>query len=73
MKVLERSTKLRGAIRALLFAVVTLGVGAVVIWGFVEGRKEAEQEADRERPVKSPQRISLEGEEPVITLDAATV
>jgi multidrug efflux pump subunit AcrA (membrane-fusion protein) len=47
----------------------TLGLGAVAIWGFIEGRAELAQETERERPVKAPQRISLEDGEPVITLD----
>ncbi len=59
----------QGAGPALL---ATFGLGAVAIWGFIEGRQELAKEAQRERPVKTPQRISIEAGEPVITLDAAT-
>jgi hypothetical protein len=67
----ELTTKLRRFWRGVLIALVTLGLGAIAIWGFIEGRAELAQETERERPVKPPQRISLEGGEPVITLDAA--
>jgi hypothetical protein len=71
MKKAESWPKLRGAVRAFLLVAITAGLGAVAIWGFVEGRQKLAQEAERERPVKAPQRISLECGEPVITLDAA--
>jgi hypothetical protein len=71
MKEAEGWPKLRGVVRALLLVAVTAGLGAVAIWGFVEGRRELAQEAERERPVKPPQRISIRGNEVVITLDAA--
>jgi hypothetical protein len=48
-----------------------IGGTTAAIWGFVEGRTELALEAERERPVKPPQRISLAAGEPVITLDAA--
>ena len=65
----RRSSGRQGAGPALL---ATFGLGAVAIWGFIEGRQELAKEAERERPVKTPQRISIEAGEPVITLDAAT-
>jgi hypothetical protein len=67
----EFATEPRRLARALLVAVAIFGFGALAIWGFIEGREELAREAERERPVKAPQRISLEGGEPVITLDAA--
>jgi hypothetical protein len=67
----EFATEPRRLTRALLVAVALFGFGALAIWGFIEGREELAREAERERPVKAPQRISLEGGEPVITLDAA--
>ncbi len=72
MEKLEFATKPRRLARALLIVVAILGLGALAIWGFIEGREELAREAERERPVKPPQRISLEGGEPVITLDAAS-
>jgi hypothetical protein len=67
----ERTTKLRHFGRVVPIVLATLGLGAVAIWGFLEGRDELAREAEREQPVKSPQRISMEGGETVITLDAA--
>lgn len=72
MEKLEFATKPRRLARALLIAVAIFGLGALAIWGFIEGREELAREAERERPVKPPQRISIEGGEPVITLDAAS-
>jgi hypothetical protein len=63
--------KLRRLVRAVLMVAVALGLGAAAIWGFVEGRQELAREAERERPVKPPQRISFERGEPTITLDAS--
>jgi hypothetical protein len=70
MKTIERSTKLRRLAGTLLLAVTIFGTAYLAIWGFFEGREELAREAERERPVKPPQRVSIEGGEPVITLDA---
>jgi hypothetical protein len=48
------------------------GLAAVTVWGFIESRAELAQEAEREQPIKPPQRVSLEKGQSVITLDAAT-
>ncbi len=71
MKNSERVAKLRHLVRVLLLVAVAIGLGAVAIGGFLQGREELAREAERERPIKAPQRISFEGE-PVITLDAAS-
>ena len=47
-------------------------VGALIVWGFLEGRGERAMEAERERPVNVPQRVSVVNGETVIALDAAT-
>ncbi len=60
------------ALRAIAAVVVVLGLGALVIWGFIEGRSEAALEAERERPVKAPLRVSTANGTPVVTLDADT-
>lgn len=62
--------KLRRLARAVLLLAFTFGLGITAIWGFIEGREELAQEAERERPVKPPSRISIEGGEMAITLDA---
>ncbi len=52
--------------------IIVAGALAVfgVIWGFIEGRSERLMEAERERPVKAAQRVSIANGEVVITLDA---
>jgi hypothetical protein len=71
MNKLQVTTRLRRLARVVLIAMTMFGIGAVAIWGFFEGREELAQEAERERPVKPPQRISIEAGETVTTLDAA--
>src|SRR5260370_42136182 len=62
----------RRYLRSLIAAVVVLGLGTLVVWGFIEGRGEANREAERERPIKAPLRVSMKNGAPVITLDAET-
>jgi len=52
--------------------VIIIGLAALVVWGFVEGRSEVEREAERERPVKEPLRISEKNGVQMITLDDHT-
>lgn len=60
----------RSLLLALGGAVLLCGLGALVIVGFVEGREEAAQEAEREEPIKPPLRVTLpERGQPIITLD----
>ena len=47
----------RGWMRRFLALVALIAVAALGVWGFVEGREEAEMEALRERPVDVPLRI----------------
>ncbi len=64
-----------GTGRLLWRLVVVLVVGGLsvgVTWGYLEGRNERALEAEREQPIKTPQRVSLVNGEPVITLDPAT-
>lgn len=65
-------TNTRGRIlRRFLAIVLVAGIGVGVIWGFMEGSAERAIEAERERPVKAPLRVSIVAGEPTITLDAA--
>ena len=59
-------------LRALAGGALVLGLIALLVWGFIASRKEAALEAERERPVKAPLRVSTENGAPVITLDAKT-
>jgi hypothetical protein len=56
----------------LLVAAAVVAFGALMGWGFLAGRNEAAIEAERERAIKVPIRVSSENGEPVITLDADT-
>jgi hypothetical protein len=63
----------RWLLRTLVALVVIGALGGLVVWRFIEGRGEAALEAERERPVKAPLRVSLDGRgEPVVTLDTET-
>ncbi len=69
----KRSGPKRRVIRILIILAAIGGLGALVVWGFLAGRGEAALEAERERPVKAPLRVSSDGhDQPVVTLDAAT-
>jgi hypothetical protein len=56
----------------LLIVLVVVGLGVGLTWGYLQGRTERAIEAERELPIKAPQRVSLINGEPVITLDPAT-
>ena len=62
----------RRPVLGIAAAVVVIALGVLIIWGFVLGRTEATREAERERPVKAPLRVSAENGVPVITLDDET-
>lgn len=60
------------ALKAVSAVAIIAGIIALLIWGFIEGRKELATEKERERPVKPPLRVSAVGGESVVTLDAGT-
>jgi hypothetical protein len=62
---------LRRLVITIVAIVALAGVAAATVWGFIEGHAELAREAERERPIKPPERVSFEGGEAVITLDAA--
>jgi hypothetical protein len=57
--------------QVLLSALATVILG-LIVWGFVEGRKELATEAERERPVKALSRVVIENGQPIVVLDEAT-
>lgn len=65
----QKSVGLGRLLRRLLTILVIVGLGGGAVWGFVEGRKERALEAEREKPVKAPQRTSIENDKQVVTLD----
>lgn len=50
---------------------VILALIGLAVWGLLAGSGGREQEAERERPVSAPQRVSIVNGETVLTLDAA--
>lgn len=63
----------RQTVKRLLIALASAVLIGGTVWGFMEGRAERDMEAERERPVNAPQRLSRVNDEPIITLDAATL
>ena len=68
----EQSIRRRRLLRMISIVVLVIGVCALLIWGFLAGRGEAANEAERERPVKAPLRVSTETGALVITVDDIT-
>ena len=58
-------------LKIILVVIVLAGIGALLIWGFRQGRKEVAMEKERERPVQAPSRLSVREGEPIVTLDQA--
>ena len=56
----------------LLVAAAVTACGVLLGWGILAGRNEAAVEAQRERSIKVPIRVSGKSGDPVITLDAET-
>jgi len=63
----RRSPRIGRLLWRLLVVVLVSGLGVGL-----QGRTERAVEAEQERPIKAPQRVSLVNGEPVITLDLAT-
>ncbi len=59
--------------KRVVMGAVAVGVCILVIWGFIEGRGEAANEALRETPVKAPLRIAEINGQAVVKLDAQTL
>ncbi|MBA3833595.1 MAG: multidrug transporter [Chthoniobacterales bacterium] len=45
---------------------------ALLVWAFTHGKVERVAEAERERPVNAPSRVSVEHKETIVSLDPAT-
>ena len=51
--------------------VVAAGIVSFLVWASVAGRQEAATEAQRERPIESPSRVSIQNGEATIQMDPA--
>lgn len=59
-------------LKPIVAAVVTVGIGGLLVWAFLEGREGSVKEQERERPIKAPLRVSLQNGETIVTLDPIT-
>lgn len=58
--------------KSLWVGIIAIGLAALLIFAFIQGREEFAREKEREAPVKAPSRVSVADGEPVITLNKAT-
>ena len=62
--------KLQRRLKSILLITLLIGVGAVLVWLFSQGRRElGEQE---KHPLKEASRVTIQGGESAVTLDKAT-
>ena len=58
--------------KSLLVSVVLIALVALLIFAFIQGRAEFAKEKEREAPVKTPSRVSMDAGEPAVAIDSAT-
>ena len=58
--------------KSLLVSVVLIALAALLTFAFIQGRAEFAKEKEREAPVKTPSRVSMDAGEPVVAIDNAT-
>ncbi len=58
--------------KIIVTALVICGIAVLLVWAFLQGRKEVIVEQEREKPVTAVNRVSIAHGETVITLDAVT-
>lgn len=61
-----------GLLRGALVTAVVIAAAGAAVWAFLESREELALEAERERPIKTPVRVSLQNGAPTIRVDAGT-
>jgi hypothetical protein len=69
----EKGRGIKRLLRGALVAGIIVGAAGAAVFGFIEGREERLGEAERERPVKPPIRVSTENGMPTVKVDAATL
>jgi len=58
--------------RRVIAAVIIAVLIGLIVWGFVRRRKEAGAEAEREKPVEAPSRVTVQNGQTIVTVNAAT-
>jgi hypothetical protein len=59
--------------RRLVGAIIVISLIALLVWGFLQGRKESAAERELDQPVKAPARVSEQDGSAVVRLDAAAL
>jgi hypothetical protein len=60
---------MKSALRIVILSLLVLGIAGGLIRGFVAGRQEQAEEAEREAPVKAASHLTLEGGRAVLSFD----
>ena len=60
--------KLRQWQKVLLTVMVFTAIGILLVWAFIQGRKELPQEREKDPPIEAPWRVSAQSGEVVLTL-----
>jgi hypothetical protein len=68
-----RGRGLKRFLRGSLVTAIVIGAAGAAVFGFIEGRQEQLGEAERERPVKPPIRVSTENGMATVKVDGATL
>lgn len=58
--------------KSIIAGVILVGIGALLVWVFIEGRKEHLIGQERERPVMAPSRVQIQDGESIIHIDKDT-
>ena len=60
---------MKHGLKVLLAALVVIGVSVLIVYAFIERRKELQAEQELERPITSVPRVSVQDGEAVVSLD----
>ena len=60
---------MKHGLKLLLAALVVIGVAVLIVYAFIESRKELQAEQELERPITSVPRVSVQDGEAVVSLD----
>lgn len=64
--------RFKSVVGSFFAIIVVMAIGAVLIWAFIQRRKELAAEQAGEHPVEAPSRVSVQDGKSIITLDKAT-
>lgn len=64
--------RLKLSLKSILIVIILAAIGLLLVWAFIQGRKELAMGKERERPIKVPSRVSVQDGESMVTLAQAT-